>query len=83
MDKIEQLEEKVKMYESLLHKIQLHACVTMDDDNVRDLISNICDWSYAHCPSNSNVTETETDQRIRSCFLRLLNTRKESSSVAV
>jgi hypothetical protein len=67
------LEEKVAVYEQLLHDIQLNAEVTMNDDQVRKLIGNICRWSYAHRSGNGELSEIEQDLRIAAAFRRLLD----------
>ena len=64
-------QEKVAVYESLLHDIQLNAEVTMNGDNVRKLISNICSWSYAHRSGNGELTEEEQQERINYAFRKL------------
>lgn len=65
------LEEKVRMYESLLHSIQLHAEVCMNDDVTRQLIQNICSWSYAHRRGNGEPTEEEQQAMIDKAFDKL------------
>lgn len=69
------LREKVEMYESLLHKIQLHCQVTMDHEKVRTLVGNICAWSYAHRCGNGELSEDEQLCRIKYQFDRLLETK--------
>ena len=68
-----ELREKVVMYETLLHKIQLHAQVTMNSEAVHDLIGNICNWSYAHRCGNGEHSDEEQDALVRSAFLKLLD----------
>ena len=67
------LREKVKMYEQLLHDIQLNAEVTMNGDNMRALIGNICSWSYAHRAGNGELSEREQQDRINAAFYKLRN----------
>lgn len=70
------LREKVDVYERLLHKIQLNAQVIMDHEVVRDLVSNICDWSYAHRQGNGELSYEEQDELIRHQFEKLLDSRE-------
>ena len=67
------LKEKVKVYEQLLHNIQLNAEVVMNNDNVRQLISNICRWSYSHRVGNGELSEQEQDEVINKAFYKLNN----------
>lgn len=70
------LREKVDVYERLLHKIQLNAQVIMDHEVVKDLVSNICDWSYAHRQGNGELSYEEQDELIRRQFEKLLESRE-------
>ena len=65
------LKEKVKVYEQLLHNIQLNAEVAMNNENVRKLIGNICRWSYAHRVGNGELSEKEQDEVINTAFYKL------------
>jgi len=53
------LEEKVRMYESFLHQLQLHAEVALDAKVVKQLIGNACSWSYAHRVGNGELSDDE------------------------
>ncbi len=70
-----ELREKVVMYETLLHKIQLHAAVTMNSKAVGDLIGNICNWSYAHRCGNGEHSDEEQAAIVRSAFEKLLTVK--------
>lgn len=70
-----ELREKVIMYEKLLHKIQLHASVTMNSKAVGDLIGNICNWSYAHRCGNGMNSDEEQAAIVRSAFEQLLTVK--------
>lgn len=61
--------EKIAKYEELLHKIQMHAQVTCNPDAVRQLVGNICSWSYAH--RSGELTSTEQQKRIDAAFEKL------------
>jgi len=65
--------QKIAKYEELLHKIQLNAEVCLNDENMRRLISNICDWSYAHRRGNGELTDEEQQNCIDKCFNKLTN----------
>lgn len=65
--------DKVKVYEQLLHDIQLFAEVTMDGEKVRQLIGNICRWSYAHRAGNGENSEEEQLEQINKAFEKLRN----------
>jgi hypothetical protein len=64
--------EKIRVYESLLHRIQLYAEVTMDNERLSKLISNICRWSYAHRAGNGTFTEDQQNEYIEKEFHKLL-----------
>ena len=65
-------EEKIRVYEALLHRIQLYAEVSMDNVGVSKLISNICRWSYAHRMGNGTFTEENQNEYIEQEFRKLL-----------
>lgn len=65
------LREKVKKYEELLHIFQLHAEVCMNPQITRQLIDNICHWSYAHRVGNGELSDREQQQIINFHFWRL------------
>ena len=64
------LKEKVAVYEDLLHSIQLHAEVTMDEAKVRELVNRICRWSYAHRQGNGELSEAQQTAAIDHAFWR-------------
>lgn len=69
--------EKVKIYEQLLHRIQLNAAVTMNEKVVHQLIGNICNWSYAHRVGNGELSEEEQNQYIKRAFDKLLEIKRD------
>ena len=71
------LEEKVIMYESFLHLLQLNAEVTLNADGVKKLIDNACSWSYAHRRGNGEPTEEEQQAMIDKAFAKLCEMEKE------
>jgi hypothetical protein len=66
--------QKIRMYEDLLHKIQLCAEVAMDGEKTKKLISNICRWSYAHRCGNGELSDEQQTKLIDNAFNRLLET---------
>jgi len=65
------MRQKIKKYEALLHRIQMHAQVTMDHDKLSTLIDQICSWSYAHRSGNGEITHKEQQRRINAAFEKL------------
>jgi len=65
-------EQKIKVYEELLHRIQLYAEVTMNVQGINRLIDDICIWSYAHRAGNGVLSEEEIQERIGNAFAKLL-----------
>lgn len=63
--------EKIQKYEELLHKIQMCAEVTMDNEKLKRLISNICGWSYAHRAGDGMLTERQIKKNIKEKFNKL------------
>ena len=63
--------EKIEMYEGLLHDIQLFAEVTMDNEKLKKLISNICSWSYAHRSGNGENSDQEQQAEVDYAFKKL------------
>ena len=63
--------EKIQKYEELLHKIQMCAEVTMDNEKLKRLISNICRWSYAHRAGDGMLTERQIKKNIKEKFNKL------------
>ena len=65
-------EQKIEIYEELLHRIQLYAEVTLDYEKLNNLIRNICRWSYAHRVGNGYSPIEELDKRIENATKKLL-----------
>ena len=70
------LEEKVEVYEALLHRIQTAHDITLDGDHVRKLLENICKWSYAHRQGNGEYTWDEQQALIDKAFDNLLDSTR-------
>ena len=65
------LKEKIAVYERLLHDIQFHRDVTMNNAAVIDLLSKIGNWSYAHRCGNGEYNEKEQQELIDHAFWQL------------
>lgn len=64
------LKEKVAVYESLLHNIQMNAEVNMNEAAIKELIRRVCAWSYAHRSGNGELSEKQQQERIDHAFWR-------------
>jgi len=67
-------EEKIRTYEAFLHKLQMFVQVTLDKKSVSKLISNACDWSYAHRVGNGQYSDREQQAIIDKVFKKLTDT---------
>lgn len=65
------LEEKVRVYEALLHDLQLHSEVTLNHNAVVEILKNVCSWSYAHRSGNGELSDEEIQERIDNAFEKL------------
>jgi hypothetical protein len=65
------LKEKVRRYEELLHAIQLHAEVTLNQRALGQLIRNISRWSYAHRVGNGEFSDKQQRELVNKQFARL------------
>jgi len=68
--------EKIYKYEELLHTIQMYAEVTMDNEKLSNIISNICRWSYFHRIGNGELSEEQQNDYIRKAFDKLLEIKR-------
>lgn len=64
-------DEKIKMYEGLLHDLQMFYAVTLNSAQVKKLLDNIAAWSYAHRQGNGELTDKEQQEHIDFHFTRL------------
>ena len=65
------IREKINVYESLLHRIQMYREVTLDRERLFSLLDKICNWSYAHRRGNGELSDTEHRQIINKAFDKL------------
>jgi hypothetical protein len=70
MIKIPTDQEKIKVYEDFLHKINLF-CVCGNNDGLRKLIENADAWSYAARAGNGELSEEEQEELIAAKFWKL------------
>lgn len=66
----EELAEKVKVYEGLMHRIQMLS-IAGNHENMRETIEAICNWSYAHRSGNGELSEEEEAERVRVQYEKL------------
>lgn len=64
--------KKIEVYERVLHNLQMHYEVTGNHEQVKDQLSRICTWSYAHRAGNGMLTERQQNKLIRDAFNRLI-----------
>jgi len=72
------LKEKVALYESYLHKINMF-CISCNNDGIAELVRNADAWSYAH-RSGEFVTDKQRDQMIANAFWKLCDTPEADKS---
>lgn len=65
------LREKVYVYESMMHSIQLFSSVTMDGPAIQHMIDIINAWSYAHRAGNGMPTDEEQAEMVDFQFQRI------------
>lgn len=65
------MKDKIRMYEDLLHDIQMYAVVALDERKLQKLIKNICSWSYAHRVGNGALSDKSQQKIIDKAFLKL------------
>ena len=67
------LKEKVKMYESYLHKINMFI-ISGNTKGISELVRNADIWSYAHRVGNGEFSERKQQKAINNAFHKLLDT---------
>jgi hypothetical protein len=63
--------DKMKVYENLLHEIQMNVEVNMDPAAVREILNRICRWSYAHRQGNGEISDAVQQELIDGAFWKL------------
>jgi len=66
--------EKIEMYESFLHRINMFI-ISSNNDGIRELIENADNWSYAH-RSGEFLTDKQRQRMINDMFQKLCDTPK-------
>jgi hypothetical protein len=66
------LKEKVKHYETFLHKISL-LVVCCNNDGIAELVHNADNWSYAH-RRGEFITDKQRNEIINNAFWKLCDT---------
>jgi hypothetical protein len=80
MTELDTLREKVRVYEGMLHDIQLYSTVIMDNPPITHMIDIINSWSYAHRCGNGEISESEQALLVKQQFDRLKNREYSNSS---
>lgn len=68
---IDRLRGKVATYERLLHDINMYAAITLDSQTMKEIISLICEWSYAHRVGNGQLSDEEQAEMVQKAYNRL------------
>ena len=66
------MRDKINVYESVLHKIQMLREVAMNKEALMELLDIIGSWSYAHRSGNGELSDTKQQERIDYQFNRLM-----------
>lgn len=64
-------EDKVKIYEELLHRIHTCRCITLDGDKIKQLLDNIDAWSIAYAGCNGLLDDKELSALVEDRTLNL------------
>ena len=62
--------EKLEMYESFLHDLNMYI-VCGRPDLIGRLVGNADNWSYAHRAGNGELSEKQQQKLIDKCFYKL------------
>lgn len=73
------LKEKVEMYETFLHKINIFV-ISCNPHGIKELVENADNWSYAH-RRGEFLTDKQREKIINNAFWKLLNTPKTDTMV--
>lgn len=55
--------ERLEAYESFFHSISIF-CICMNNEKIKDAVSLINNWSYAHRAGNGELSEKEQQKMI-------------------
>lgn len=73
------LKDKVKMYETFLHKISM-SCTCMDNLAIQELVQNADAWSYSFRQGNGMLSDKDQQKLIDSKFQKLCDTPKADAA---
>lgn len=73
------LKEKVLMYESFLHKINMY-CITGDQPGIAELVKNADRWSYMH-RAGEFTRDSHRDRNINNAFMKLCDTPETDANI--
>lgn len=62
--------DRLEIYESFFHKINLHV-VCMNNEKVRDAVSLIDSWSYAHRRGNGALSDKEQKKMVEDVITKM------------
>ena len=74
------LKQKVAMYETFLHKINMFI-ISPNNDGIRELVENADNWSYAHRVGNGEISDRKQQQLINNAFWKLCDTPNSDAIV--
>ena len=67
---VQDMQEKIEVYESLLHSMQ--ACMVGGNLTRLDVMLDLVwDWSYAHRSGNGELSDEEQAERVEKAFLEI------------
>ena len=67
---VQDMQEKIEVYESLLHSMQ--ACMVSSNHTRLDVMLDlIWDWSYAHRSGNGELSDEEQAERVEKAFMKI------------
>ena len=72
-DRIPTDAEKIKMYETFLHRISLY-CTCGNNDAIRKLVQNADNWSYGSRVGNGEYSDEEQERIVAAKFWKLIDT---------
>lgn len=68
---IKELEEKVKVYETLLHNIHFARTVEMNEKRVKSFLNRISTWSISHRIGDGTLADEYQQELIKKAFFLL------------
>ena len=56
--------EELELFRHLMHRIQMHYAITLNSEEVKNMLKLIDSWSYAHRVGNGQLTEEEQQEKV-------------------